>query len=130
MIETTNDQLVGVLLSDENDSRRVGMESLKKSLERSRKDYISKKKELRQKQMELDELRPTVNQRYLNVPIANRRKGTDKRASPTEKTVPSQPAPSDRTGVSSALEKRLSGMERKLDQVLKVLEDLKREKSQ
>jgi len=119
-IQFTDNQLVQALLSDENNNARTGIDidSLKKSLEGFRKDFISKTKELRQKQRQLDQLQ------------ANKRTGIDRRGAPREKTVPKQPAPSDAPGISPVLEKRLSGMDRKLDQVLKELEDLKRDKSQ
>ena len=51
--------------------------------------------------------------------------GVDKRGAGREKPAPIQPAASDAPPISPVVEKRLSGIEGKLDNVLKAIEDLK-----
>jgi hypothetical protein len=129
-IQNTNHNLVEALLSDQNSTERVGVDSLKKRLEGFRKDYISKKKELRQKQRQLDELQDEQRQKW-RLQTFQAKKKTDfvKQEALRTKTVPSQPLATDAPGISPVLEKRLSGIDQKLDQVLEELEDLKRDKS-
>jgi hypothetical protein len=90
-----------------------------------------RKKELSQRQLELKELNEIQRERYqeeyerAEALKAERRTDIDKRGTKTEKSGPLHPVASDAPAMSPILEKRLSGIEGKLDNVLKALEDLK-----
>ena len=141
-IGTLNTNLIQVQLYGKNpqtqetfghDAKQSQIESLLKSLVDSRKEYISKNKELRHKQSELATLQRKINeegQRRAAELQANRATGTSGRGATSNQPVPVRAEPSDATGISPILEKRLSGIEGKLDSVLKAIEELKREKSQ
>ncbi len=137
-----NAKLSQVQLYDQNpqtqeafghDAKQSQIEALQKRLKDSRKEYISKSKELRHKQSELATLQKKIGeewQRRADERQTNRATGTSGREATSNKPVPVRAEPSDATGLSPILEKRLSGIEGKLDNVLKAIEDLKREKSQ
>ena len=86
---------------------------------------------LRQKQSELTELNRIEIKR--NQPNLGRRgeleadqgTGIEKRGARDKKPAPIEPAASDAPGISPGLDKRLSGIEGKLDNVLRALEGLK-----
>ncbi len=129
-IEATHSELVRIQLSFKDDSSgQTRAATLQKSLERSRREYISKKKELARKLSELNEVESKVGEdrRAAAEGIAMRRTGTFKRGTSTTKQIPVQPAGTDSPAIPAILEKRLSGIEGKLDTVLRTLEDLKRE---
>jgi hypothetical protein len=129
-IEATHSELVRIQLSFKDDSSgQTRAATLQKSLERSRREYISKKKELARKLSELNEIESKVGEdrRAAAEGIAMRRTGTFKRGTSTTKQIPVQPAGTDSPAIPAILEKRLSGIEGKLDTVLRTLEDLKRE---
>jgi RNA polymerase sigma-70 factor (ECF subfamily) len=133
-IEATNEQMINIRISGRSDANQSQIESLQKILQDLRKEYISKKKELRQKQSELMKgIATKRNQEYAGrtaEPGTKEGTGSEKRGAGRKKEVPIQPAASDAPGISPILEKRLSGIEGKLDNVLKALEDLKREMRQ
>ena len=128
-IEATHSELVKIQLSGNNESMQPRAATLQKSLERSRKDYISKKRELARKLSELNEIESRLGEdaRVAAERKAMRRTGTFKRGTSTAKQIPIQPASADAPAIPAILEKRLSGIEGKLDSVLRTLEDLKRE---
>jgi hypothetical protein len=122
-------------------AKQSEIESLQESLQDARKEYLSKKKELSQRQSELRELQEIQrkrNQERYQIEedrkaakrVAKQRIANDKRGARKEQSVVSQPAASDAPAISPILEQRLSGIEGKLDNVLKALEDLKRERSE
>jgi hypothetical protein len=138
--QDTNEQLTGAAKQSE-------IESLQKSLQDFRKEYLSTKKELSRRQSELKELqevqwkriqeRNQIEQKQNQEKSpraaereAKQRTANDKRGARNEQPVAIQPEDTDAPGISPLLEKRLSGIEGKLDNVLKALEDLKRERSQ
>jgi exonuclease VII large subunit len=130
MVQGQNQELIAAEVSDKSDARQSQIKSLKRGLQDLRKEYISKKKELEQKQSELAELETTKrSQEHLRRAAeieAKQGTGIEKRQARKANVVPNQPAASDVLGISPILEKRLSGIEGKLDNVLKALEDLKR----
>jgi RNA polymerase sigma factor (sigma-70 family) len=130
MVQGQNQELIAAEVSDKSDARQSQIKSLKRGLQDLRKEYISKKKELGQKQSELVELETTKrsqeNLRRGAEIEAKQGTGIEKRQARKANVVPNQPAASDVLGISPILEKRLSGIEGKLDNVLKALEDLKR----
>lgn len=117
------------------DTRRANVESLEKELSGLRREWLVKKKELRQKQSELDE--GSMNdlqerrRRAAELKAKERPAGTDQRAVNRKNAGGRiQPATPDAPGISPILEKRLSEIEGKLDSVLKALADLKRDPGQ
>jgi hypothetical protein len=144
-IENTNNYLVRTQLDGtaigtnevlEDDAKQSQIESLQKRLQDSRKEYLLKKKELSQRLSELDVLneiqwkRNQEKSKRDREREAKQRTANDKRGARKEQPVPIQPVASDAPGISPVLEKRLSGIEGKLDNVLKALDDLKREMCQ
>jgi RNA polymerase sigma factor (sigma-70 family) len=136
----TNELLTGAAKQSE-------IESLQKSLQDSRKEYLLKKKEFSQRNselMELKEIQRKRNQERYEIEQkqnqekdkraaereAKQRTANDKRGARKEQSVALQPAASDAPAISPILEQRLSGIEGKLDNVLKALEDLKRKRSE
>lgn len=97
-----------------------------------RKEYLSKNKELNRKQAQLAELSEQEGRRDQEKrQRAAEREATQKtrnnRGSHSAKPVSVEPAGSDTPGLSPSLEKRLSGIEGKLDEVLRALTELKRQ---
>ncbi len=128
-------------------AKQSEIESLHKSLQDSRREYLLKRKELSQRNAELKELqeiqwkrnqeRNQIEQKRNQEKSkqtaereAKQRTANDKRGARKEQSVAIQPAASDAPAISPILEQRLSGIEGKLDNVLKALEDLKRERSE
>ncbi len=104
------------------------IDSGKERLKGLRKDYLLKSKELRQKQRQLDALQGREMRQGLDESPFGKRTGSDKKGVKEGRPVATQPASSDPPGISPDLEKRLSRLEQRLDQVLKALEDSKRER--
>jgi RNA polymerase sigma factor (sigma-70 family) len=115
-------QIVAANVRDER------VKSMEKELDDVRKEWLVKGRELRKKKSELAELEAKVqlerNQRAAGITIPQKA-GTDKRAVDRKNAASKQLAGSP--SIAPALEKRLSEIERKLDDVLKALETLKRE---
>jgi RNA polymerase sigma factor (sigma-70 family) len=111
------------------EARRAGVESLQKELNDVRKQWILKKRELSQKQSQLSEKTKQLEEKRTRAADlkARERPRTDQRIASKKNTERIQPATSDATGISPALEARLSELEKKVDSVLKVLESWKRE---
>ena len=63
-IQNANGVLIQAKLEDKSDANQSQIESLQKSLEHFRKVYLLKKKELTQKQLELEELNEIERKRY------------------------------------------------------------------
>jgi RNA polymerase sigma factor (sigma-70 family) len=115
------------------DTRRAEVESLEKELSGLRREWLIKKKELRQKQSELDELSMNDLQerrRRAAELKAKERTGKDQRSVNRKNAERIQPATPDAPGISPILEKRLSDIEGKLDNVLKAIADLKHERGE
>jgi len=135
-IQNLNGELIEVGLRDKTDANDAQIESIKTRLRDARNEYLSKKKELNQKQAELGELnkreKMQINEHDQRGAELRATRGTsiDKRAATRKKQVLIEPAASDAPGISPILEKRLLGIEEKLDNVLKTLEDLKRQRRQ
>ncbi len=135
-IDVTNSDMIQTRMNSTSGTDQPRIESLRKSLEGFRKEYISKSKELTRKRQELlrAQQRPQ-KQSALNA-IARRRihendgQSAEIEASPGgdrgTNRGPIQSAAPDAPSISPILEKRLSRLEGKLDSVLKALEDLKR----
>jgi RNA polymerase sigma factor (sigma-70 family) len=129
-IQHQNSELVQVQLRDKGPANDEQIESIKERLGDARKEYLLKKKELSKKLAELTELEMEHNQantRRAAEPRAIRDTRSENRGATTKKSIPIQPAASDAPGISPGLERRLSGIEQKLDNVLKALQDLKRQ---
>jgi RNA polymerase sigma factor (sigma-70 family) len=132
-IERTNNQLIATQIDGKSEGKQAQIESLQRNLEGFRKDYIAKMKERSQKQSELEEIQMTQvqeNNRRAAELKAKRRARMEERGASTKMPLPNQPAASDAPRISPVLEERLSGIERKLDNVLRAIEDLKRERRQ
>jgi RNA polymerase sigma factor (sigma-70 family) len=127
-IQNLNNVLIEVELRSKSNANESEIESTEGALREARKKYLSKKKELGQKQAELNELegkRIVENRRRAAELGAKKRTGIDNRGATGKKPVPIEPAPSDAPGTSPILENRLSAIEGKLDNVLRALQDLK-----
>ena len=132
-IGAINSEMFQVHFRGKSDANESQIEGLQKSLQDLRKEYISKNRELRQKQSELERLdgiqmeRNRENaRRAAQLRRANKGTGIEKRGARDKKPAPIEPAASDAPGISPGLDKRLSGIEGKLDNVLRALEGLKR----
>jgi RNA polymerase sigma factor (sigma-70 family) len=127
-IQNLNNVLIEVELRSKSNANESEIESTEGALREARKKYLSKKKELGQKQAELNELegkRIVENRRRAAELATKKRTGIDRRGATGKKTVPNEPAASDAPGITPILENRLSAIEGKLDNVLRALEDLK-----
>jgi hypothetical protein len=131
-IVAINFEMFQVHFRGKSDANESQIEGLQKSLQDLRKEYISKNRELRQKQSELKRLdaieieRNRKKARRVAQLRANKGTGIDKRGARDKKPAPIEPAASDAPGISPVLDKRLSGIEGKLNNVLRALEGLKR----
>ena len=126
-IGAINSEIFQVHFRGKSDANESQIEGLQKSLQDLRKEYISKNRELRQKQSELERLeRNRENARRVAQLRVNKGTGIEKRGARDKKPAPIEPAASDAPGISPGLDKRLSGIEGKLDNVLRALEGLKR----
>jgi len=129
-IEMTNQELVQAELADTGSNDRARREKLRTRLDSFRKDYFSKNKQLKRKQAELFALHErrsadrTTKTQMLQ-PQADKRSGINRQVASTAIIASTPSAPSGTAETSSALEKRLSGIDQKLDKVLKTLEELK-----
>jgi hypothetical protein len=127
-IQNLNNVLIEVELRSKSDANESEIESTKEALREARKKYLSKKKELGQKQAELNELefkRRNENNRRAAELAAKKSTGIDNRRATGKKPVAIEPAASDAPGVTPILENRLSAIEGKLDNVMRALQDLK-----
>ena len=109
-------------------ARQDHLEALEKTLNEKRNEWIVKNRELRKKKSELAELEANA-QREKSKRVAGIRSpqtaGKDKREADRKNAASHQLASSP--SIAPVLENRLSEIERKLDSVLKALENLKRE---
>ncbi len=109
-------------------ARQDQLQALEKSLNEKRNEWIVKARELRKKKSELAELEANArrerNKRVVGI-RSPQAAGKDKREADKKNAASNQLAGSP--SIAPVLETRLSEIERKLDNVLKALEDLKRE---
>ncbi len=110
------------------DVRDARVKEMERELDDVRKEWLVKSRELRKKKSELAELEANAtrerNKRAAELKYMQKA-GTDKRGADRKNAASNQLAGSP--SISPVLEKRLSEIERKLDNVLKALENLKRE---
>jgi RNA polymerase sigma-70 factor (ECF subfamily) len=136
-LNLTNNHLIQLQLNGTNsagevlplDVKQSQIEDSQKKLREIRKVYISKKKELAQKLAQLTRIETTLReeekQRRLVRTKPKQSAGIALREAGTDKPPLLAPPASDTSGISPILEKRLSAIEGKLDNVLNALEVLK-----
>jgi RNA polymerase sigma-70 factor (ECF subfamily) len=113
------------------DGEQSSLAALQKKLSERRKEYVSSKKEMLRKQEELSVLRQTrhkqkkAQEKRTSQPEATQTAESENGGA-TRKSDPHPPAAPDSSGISPLLEKRLSQIEGKLEDVLKAIEDLRR----
>jgi RNA polymerase sigma-70 factor (ECF subfamily) len=128
-----NNELIEGELRRNSNLNESQIESIKVRLRGARKQYLSKKKEYNQKYAELEALNQLVERRIKEQNrraaerAAKKSSGIDKRGATGKKPVPIEPAAADAPAIATIVEKRLSVIEEKVDNVLKALDDLKRE---
>jgi RNA polymerase sigma-70 factor (ECF subfamily) len=123
-LQATHNQILNLDVPGANDPKRSEqIESLLKYLKDYRQKYLTKKKELIRKQRELAE----ATRKQADEFHARQRAVIQMRAAATTKPVPTEPVAPAAPSISPILEERLSGIEAKLDSVLKALRDLRRE---
>jgi uncharacterized protein (DUF3084 family) len=135
-INSLNGELIDVQLRGKSAANDAQIDSIKQRLEDARKEYLSKNKEFNRKQAQHDKLESEwrrisqENQKRAAERDSMQKTRRDNQGSARAKPVPVQSAAPDTPGISPSLEKRLSGIEGKLDEVLRALADLKRQERQ